>query len=102
MTNVIKITGNNNKANINSTDNSINVTGDFVTDLGNLKKLIDQYYIGTDKTKIIESVKAIEQSYNEEPHNKPKLREQLGWLLTKTSEVAQISSFILPLLSNIH
>lgn len=96
----IKINGNNNKINIDSVDNSININGNLTTDLETLSALIGRDYNRDDRDEILQAVKQMKQSCND-PAKKGWLKEKLGWLVTKTSEVASISSFVMTLMDKV-
>ena len=96
----IKIKGNNNKINIDSVDNSININGDLKTNLETLSAIIERDYNRDDRGEILQTVKLMKQSCSD-PSKKGWLKEKLGWLVTRTSEVASISSFALTLLDKL-
>ncbi len=80
-----------------SVDNSINILGDLTADLETLSALIRRDYSRDDRNEVLQIVKQMKQSCND-PSKKSWLREKLGWLVTRTSEVASISSFIMTIL----
>jgi len=83
-----------------SVDNSINISGDLATDLETLSALIKRDYSQDDRDEVIQTVKQMKQSCNNQ-EKKGWLKEKLGWIVTRTSEVASISSFALTLLDKL-
>ena len=91
--------GNDNKALINSTNNSnnsTNITRNSMADFETLKVLIEKDYKKEDKSDLIDVVEEIKEFYNN-PSKKVLLKEKLGWLISKTSEVSSISSLAIAL-----
>lgn len=73
-----------------------NMVQRLLTEFERLRALIEEHYNKEDKAKLLEAVEEIEKSCND-PSKREWLNEKLGWLLTRTSEVSSISSFILAL-----
>ena len=83
---------------IGSVDKSTNIiTGDLQTDLENLKTLIESDYHKKDKPEIVQAVDQIKKTCTDSS-KKNTLKEKLGWILTRTSEVSSISSLVIALL----
>lgn len=72
----------------------------LLTDFERLRSLIEEHYKKEDKNELIETVKQMEQS-SKDPSKKDWLKEKLGRLLTRTSEVSSISSLIITLLQQL-
>lgn len=96
----ITTTGSQNRVNIGSEDKSINIAGDLVNNLENLRIIIENDYKKEDKYELLQTVEQIKQSCND-PSKRNWLREKLRWIITRTSEVASISSLAITLLQNI-
>lgn len=94
----IKISGTQSRVNIDSVDKSTNfISGNLQTDLENLKTLIESDYNKADKSELVQAVDRMTKTCTDSP-KKNTLKEKLGWLLTKTSEVSSISSLVITLL----
>ncbi len=78
----------------------INISQRLLTDFERLRSLIEEHYKKDDKNELIETVKQMEQS-SKDPSKKDCLKEKLGRLLTRTSEVSSISSLIITLLQRL-
>jgi len=96
----VKISGNDNKINIDSVDNSINIKGDLTTDLETLSALIERDYKQDDRNDVLQTVNQMKQSCNDSS-KKNWIKQKLGWIISRTSEVASISSFAITLLQNV-
>ncbi|MFZ3169618.1 MAG: HEAT repeat domain-containing protein [Candidatus Methanoperedens sp.] len=96
----VKINGNDNKINIDSIDNSINIKGDLKTDLETLSALIERDYKQDDRNEVLQTVNQMKQSCNDSS-KKSWIKQKLGWIISRTSEVASISSFAITLLQNV-
>jgi hypothetical protein len=81
-----------------SEDKSINIIG-LLSDFENLKVLIEKDYKKDDKYELLQTVELMKQSCNDQS-KKSLLREKLGWMLTRTSEISSISSLVITLLQN--
>jgi HEAT repeat protein len=94
----INSSGAQSRVNIGSVDRSTNlITGDLKTDLELLKNLIEGDYQKEDKPEIIQAVDQIKKTCTDSS-KKNTLKEKLGWILTRTSEVSSISSLVIALL----
>ncbi len=96
----VKINGNDNKINIDSVDNSININGNLTTDLETLSALIERDYKQADRNEVLQTVNQMKRSCNDSS-NKSWIKQKLGWIISRTSEVASISSFAITLLQNV-
>ena len=96
----ITASGPHSRVNIGSEDKSVNITGDLLTDLESLRFLIKRDYTKGNKVELVQTVELMRQSCND-PSERNWLREKLGWILTKTSEVSSISSLVITLLKNL-
>jgi hypothetical protein len=67
------------------------------TDLENLKTLIESDYNKADKPELVQAVDQLKKICTDSL-KKNTLKEKLGWLLTRTSEVSTISSLVITLL----
>lgn len=83
-----------------SVDNSINIVGDFKDKLENLKNLVDKHYDKADKNKLLQTIDEMKNNCNDSTKKKF-LKEKIEWIITKTSEVASISSFAISLLQTL-
>ena len=84
--------GDHSRVNINSEDKSVNIMGDkFLSDL---EILIERDYIKEDKKELLQAIHEMKESCND-PSKKKWLIKKLGWLFSRTFEVASISSFAL-------
>ncbi len=81
-------------------DNSINISSDLTADIKTLSAMIRRDYNRDYRGEILQTVKLMKQSCND-PSKKGLLKEKLGWLVTRTSEVASISSFIITILDKL-
>ena len=95
----INVSGSQNRVYKNSIDKSINIIGDLQTDLEKLRELVEKDYKEKDKNELIQIVDQMKQNCND-LSKKKWLKEKLGWILTKTSEVSSISSLVITLLQN--
>jgi len=94
----INSSGTQSRVNIGSVDKSTNlITGDLKTDLENLNNLIESDYHKEDKPEIVQVVDQIKRTCVDSS-KKNALKEKLGWILTRTSEVSSISSLVIALL----
>jgi HEAT repeat protein len=94
----INSSGTQSRVNIGSVDKSTNlITGDLQIDLENLKTLIESDYHKEDKTEIVQAVDLMKKNCTDSS-KKNTLKEKLGWILTRTSEVSSISSLVITLL----
>ena len=96
----LKISGNDNKINIDSVDKSINLKGDLTTDLETLSALIERDYKQDDRNEVLQTVNQMQQSCNDSS-KKNWIKQKLGWIISRTSEVASISSSAITLLQNV-
>jgi HEAT repeat protein len=96
----VKINGNDNKINIDSVDNSININGNLTTDLETLYALIERDYKQADRNEVLQTVNQMKRSCNDSS-KKSWIKQKLGWIISRTSEVASISSFAITLLQNV-
>ena len=83
-----------------SADNSINIIGDLKNDIENLKNLIEKNYNKTDKHELLQTIEEMKNDCNDST-KKNLLKEKIGWIITKTSEIASISSFAITLLQTL-
>lgn len=83
-----------------SVDNSINIIGDLKTDIENLKNLIEKNYNKDDKHELLQTIEEMKKNYNDST-KKNFLKEKMGWIITKTSEIASISSFAISLMQTL-
>jgi hypothetical protein len=90
----ITVSGTHNRVYKNSVDKSINIIGEKFTQLENQ---IEKDYKKEDKHELLQIVREMKQSCNE-PSKQNWLKEKLGWILTRTSEVSSISSLVITLL----
>ncbi len=89
----INVSGSLTRININSEDRSINIIGDRINEL---EKLIEKDYKKNDKNELVQTVHQMKQ-YCEDPSKKDSLKEKLQWIITRTSEIASISSLAIAL-----
>lgn len=85
------VSGNKNQTTVlGSVNNSLNssVTNNKIEEF---KTIIENEYVGSDKTELIEKINLIKNLSNND-NNSSKIRSILGEILTKTSEFAQIAS----------
>lgn len=89
------LSGQQNRAYINSEDNSVNViTGNFVGIVKELEVEFQKNYQGKDKAKLLELVKTLEGK----DEDAKGARKILGKLLTRGAEISQVTSLIIQLL----
>ena len=94
----IYVNGIQNRVNMDSVDNSININGDLTpTHIENLKAAIERDYKKEDKQELLQTVEHMKTACND-ASKKNWLIKKLGWVLTRTSEVASISSLVITLL----
>ncbi len=86
--------------NIHSVDKSINIIGDLIADFDSLKAIIERDYKKEDKHELLQTTEQMKTACND-PSKKNWLIEKLGWMLTRTSEVASISSLVITLLQRV-
>lgn len=96
----ITASGPHSRVNIGSEDKSINISGDLLADLESLQVLIKRDYTKDNREELVHTVELMKQSCND-PSERNWLREKLGWILTKTSEVSSISSLVITLLKTL-
>ncbi len=98
---IINQYGSQNRYYSDSDDKSVNIIGDLtVDDFENLKALIEREYKKDDKKELLQTVDQMKQ-FCKDLTKRNWLREKLGWLLSRTSEVASISSFAITILQNV-
>lgn len=82
---------------IDSENKAVNIMGDLSSGLENLKTLIERDYDKGDKNELLQTINHIKKSCDD-PSKKNLLKEKLGWVITKTSEISSISSLAIRLL----
>lgn len=96
----VNINGSGNRTYIDSADNSININTDLTNGLETLAGLLERDYKKEDRREVLKTVEQMRTSCND-PSKQTWLKEKLGWIITRTSEVASISSFAITLLQNV-
>jgi hypothetical protein len=89
------ITGNRNK--VKSEYLPINVTGVLQVDLEKLKQMIEADYAEFDKSLLIKKITEAEQA-SIDPSKKELVKNNLNWVLDKTSKIAPIGIFVTDIL----
>lgn len=92
----LSVLGLQSRVNINSTDNSTNVIADqFSMSVNQIESEIEQNYKGADKEELLSLVSELKNKQND-PY---RARQIIGTILTRGSELAQIASLVVQVLT---